>query len=224
MPPASSELLIVRVTPKGASRLRRNVPWCYRTELLEAPSTRPPAPGSVVGVADAQGNWIGQAFWASRSPIALRLLTRERPGDEAIDDTFFSRRLERALRRRAPLEGRDALRLVHGEGDLLPGLFVDRYGEGLVMQVLSEGMEARKERLAALLAERTGARCVLARNDGSGRDFEGLPREVRFLAGGPPARFDYHEGENSFGVDLEVDMKTGSFLDQVDNHLRAGEL
>ncbi|MFP2899848.1 class I SAM-dependent rRNA methyltransferase [Corallococcus sp. 4LFB] len=211
-----------RVSLKGAKTLRRGTPWVYRTELTEPPATD--TPGAVVAVVDPQGNPIGQALYARRSPLALRLLTRKGPNEEKVDDAFFIRRVEAALARRAVLPGRDGLRLVHGEADLLPGFFVDRYGQGLTVQTLSEGMDARKEMLARALVERTGASHVVCRDDASGRDFESLPREVRLLHGEGSARFTYHEGDNRFDVDLLGDMKTGAFLDQVDNHLRAGEL
>ena len=83
-----------------------------------------------------------------------------------------------SLARRAPLRQRDGVRLVHGEADLLPGLFVDRYGAGLSLQTLSEGMDVRKEWVARTLAELTGATHVVCRDDASGRDFEGLTREA----------------------------------------------
>jgi 23S rRNA (cytosine1962-C5)-methyltransferase len=213
---------IAVVSPKGAQRLRRGSPWAYRTELEQPPETQ--EPGAIVAVVDRQRNPVGQAFYAQRSPLALRLLTRRPASEERVDEAFFLSRLERALARRALYARRDAFRVVHGEADGLPGLFVDRYGSAFVVQHLSEGMEVRKEMLARLVAQHLGAVQVLARDDGSGRDFEGLPREVRFLVGGPPARVSFHEGENCFSVDLIEDMKTGSFLDQVDNHLRAGEL
>lgn len=219
---AKAGLPVAVVAPRGAQRLRRQNPWCYRTDVLRPPEGA--APGAVVQVQDPQGNPVGQAFWSTRSPLALRLLTRAAPSDEPVDDDFFRRRLEASLARRRPLAGRDALRLVHGESDLLPGLFVDRYGTGLVVQTLSEGADARKERLAGMLVELTGATHAVCRDDASGRDWEGLPREARLLHGAPPVRFAFHEGENRFEVDLLEDMKTGSFLDQVENHLRAGQL
>lgn len=213
----------VTVSPKGAQGLRRLSPWAWRTELEgQDPETLPP--GALVQVVDRQNNPIGQALLASRSPLALRLLTRRSAGQEPVDAAFFRRRLEAAIARRAPLRGRDGLRLVHGESDQLPGLFVDRYGDGLVLQTLSEGMDVRKEALARELQALTGARIVVARDDASGRDFEGLPREKRVLAGGGSTVCGYHEGEHRFEVDLLGDMKTGAFLDQVDNHLRAGQL
>src|SRR4051812_41616840 len=145
---AVRSLPTARVSLKGAKSLRRGNPWLYRTELTDPPpgDTR----GMVVAVVDPQGNPIGQAFYAHRSPLALRLLTRKPPSEEPVDDAFFRHRLEAALARRAPLKHRDGVRLVHGEADLLPGLFVDRYGSGLTVQTLSEGMDARKELVARL--------------------------------------------------------------------------
>jgi len=210
------------VTAKAARALRHLRPWCWRTDVMEAPTGE--AAGPVVNVVDPGGNPVGQALYAHHSPLALRLLTRRGPDEEPIDEDFLRRRLQASIRRRAALGPRDALRLVHGEADLLPGLVVDRYGKALVLQSLSEGMDARETMLARLLVELTGATRVVARDDGSGRDFEGLPREVRFLHGTGEAVVDFREGDNAFRVDLLHDMKTGGFLDQADNHLRAGQL
>ena len=210
------------VNPKGAQRLRKFQTWCYRNELVEPPETT--TAGAIVRVVDGQRNPIGQAFYAQRSPVALRLLTRKGPEDERVDEAFFVARLKAALARRASLAPRDAFRMVHGESDRLPGLFIDRYGAGLTLQTLSEGMDARKEMLAREAAKLLGATHVMCRDAASGRDFEGLPRETRMLLGEGSARFAFHEGANLFEVDLLGDMKTGSFLDQLDNHVRAGEL
>ncbi len=211
----------VVVSAKAARALRHLRPWCWRTDVLESPTGN--TPGPVVSVVDPGGNAVGQALYARTSPLALRLLTRRSADEEPIDDAFFRRRLEASLRRRLVLGPRDALRLVHAESDLLPGLVVDRYAGTLVLQSLSEGMDAREGLLSRLLVELTGATRVVARDDGSGRDFEGLPREVRSLHGvGNTA--DFREGENTFRVDVLQDMKTGSFLDQADNHLLAGQL
>lgn len=212
----------VKVTLKGAQAMRRSVPWVYRTEVADAPKNL--ERGAVVVVADPQGNFVAQAFWASKSPLALRVLSRRKPEEERVDDAFFRRRLEAALFRRASLKDRDGVRLVHAESDQLPGFFVDRYGPALVIQTLSEGAEVRKERWARMLVELTGLGRVVCRDDASGRDFEQLSREKRWLIGEGSSRVGYQEGKTRFEVDLLEDMKTGGFLDQVDNHLRAGEL
>ncbi len=210
------------VTPKAAKSLRKGNPWCYRTEITSMPKGLPP--GTIVDVVDLQKNPIGQAFAASASPLTLRLLTRKPSKDEACDDAFFARRLEAAWKRRAPLSKQDAFRVVHGESDLLPGLFVDRYADALSLQTLSEGAEVRKARWAQMLLEITGLRVVVNRDDASGRDFEGLKREKGVLAGSGTTQVTFHEGLNAFAVDLLEDAKTGSFLDQAGNHVRAGEL
>jgi 23S rRNA (cytosine1962-C5)-methyltransferase len=212
------------VNLKAAKLLRKGSPWCYRTELVSMPEGL--EPGAVVDVVDPQKNPIGQAFTAARSPIALRLVSRRPGAEERVDDAFFARRLELAVARRASLvaSGRDAFRVVHGEADLIPGLFVDRYAGALTLQTLSEGANARKARFAEQLASLLKAHVVVHRDDASGRDFEGLPREKGVLWGTGPTQVEYHEGPHRFGIDLVVDSKTGSFLDQVDNHLRAAEL
>jgi 23S rRNA (cytosine1962-C5)-methyltransferase len=210
------------VTPAGAKGLRGGNPWCYRAEVASWPAGL--APGEIVDVVDGQRNPVGQAFSASRSPLALRLLTRKPSRDEVIDEAFFSRRFAAALERRRALFARDAYRVVHGEADLVPGLFVDRYGDALTVQTLSEGADARKAEWAPALAKLTGARLVVCRDDASGRDFEGLGRETGVLTGAEPATVAYHEGPTRFEIDLLRDSKTGGFLDQVDNHLRAAEL
>jgi 23S rRNA (cytosine1962-C5)-methyltransferase len=187
----------VKVSLKGAQRLRAQQPWVYRQDVAKAPEGLPA--GAVVRVVDPQGNPVGAAFWATKSPLALRLLTRERV---EIDDAFFKERLKRSLLRRHALAARDGMRLVHGEADLLPGLFVDRYGAGLTLQTLSEGADVRKEQFAKWLVELTSCTHVVCRDDASGRDFEQLPRESKALVGSAPFRFEYHEGENRFEVDL----------------------
>jgi 23S rRNA (cytosine1962-C5)-methyltransferase len=127
-------------------------------------------------------------------------------------------------RRRALFPGADAVRVVHGEADLLPGYFADLYGGVLSVQHLAEWAEVHRATLARLLAEVTGARAVVFRDDGSSRDFESLPRHKGVLLGEPPGELGYHEGDVALTVDLLADHKTGGYLDQRENHLLAGQL
>jgi 23S rRNA (cytosine1962-C5)-methyltransferase len=210
----------VTVSQKGAARARAGHPWIFRADVTGAPEGL--ASGCEVRVADARQNFIGRAFWAVKSPIALRVLSRH---DGALDEELLAARLRRALeRRRAMFPGADAFRLLHGEADLLPGYFVDWYNGIAAVQHLAEWAESRREQLARLVVELTGARAVVARDDGSARDFEGLPRRSELLFGQAPAVARYHEGSIELSVDLLGDHKTGGYLDQVENHLRAGEL
>ncbi len=172
-------------------------------------------------MADARGNFIARGFWAAKSPIALRVLSRQ---DMELDEELLATRLRRAWdRRRAIFPGADAFRLAHGEADLLPGYFVDVYGGVAAVQHLAEWTEARREQLARMVVELTGVRAVVARDDGSAREFEHLPRRVDALFGSD-FRARYHEGDVALEVDLLADHKTGGYLDQAENHLRAGEL
>jgi len=209
----------VTVTQKGAARARAGHPWIFRADVADAPDGL--ISGAEVRLADARGNFIARGFWAVKSPIALRVLSRQ---DSALDEELLASRLRRAYeRRRALFPGADAFRLAHGEADLLPGYFVDLYGDVAAVQHLSEWAEARREQLARMVVELTGARAVVARDDGSAREFEHLPRRAEPLFGnGFGVR--YREGEIALEVDLLADHKTGGYLDQVENHLRAGEL
>ena len=207
------------VSPKGAARARAGHPWIFRADVLRAPEDA--ISGAEVRIADARGNFIARGFWAAQSPIALRVLSRQ---DSALDEELLAGRLRRAFERRKALFPRaDAFRLAHGEADLLPGYFVDLYGDIAAVQHLAEWAEARREQLARLVVELTSARAVVARDDGSAREFERLPRRAGPLFG-QDFRARYHEGEIELEVDLLADHKTGGYLDQVENHLRAGEL
>ncbi|HET7788794.1 MAG TPA: class I SAM-dependent rRNA methyltransferase [Myxococcales bacterium] len=209
----------VIVSQKGAARARAGHPWIFRGDITQAPSGL--ISGSEVRIADARGNFIARGFWAVRSPIALRVLSRT---DSPLDEELLATRLRRAFeRRKAMFPQADAFRVVHGEADLLPGWFADMYDGIAAVQHLSEWAEARREQLARMLVEVTGARAVVARDDGSARDFEQLPRRAEPLLG-TEFRAQYHEGALALEVDLLADHKTGGYLDQRENHLRAGEL
>lgn len=209
---------VAKVSGRAARRLRGGGPWVYRQDVSSEPEAES---GEVVRVTDERGTFIGQAFWATASPIALRMLTRS---EEPVDAAFFRRRLEAALARRQRLfPTDDAYRVVHGEADLLPGLFVDRYGDALTIQTISEGMAAREAEVVQALDELLSPRLIALRNDTASRDFEGLPRTSSLAKGEGPAIATFHEGENLFEIDLIADAKTGSFLDQRENHLRATE-
>jgi 23S rRNA (cytosine1962-C5)-methyltransferase len=219
-----SEIASVTVSARGAARARSGHPWIFRADVASAQPGL--AQGSEVRVADARGNFIARAFWAAKSPIALRILSRK---DEPLDDAFLEARLVAALERRRALGlardgGGEAFRLLHGEADLLPGYFADVYGRIASVQHLAEWAEARRDGLAALLAKVAGVTTVVARDDGSARDFEGLPRQKATLLGDPPGQVRYREGEIELSVDLLADHKTGGYLDQRENHLLAGSL
>lgn len=217
MPPPNA----VKLTARGASRVRGGHPWVPRPEL----TTRPPPDVDALLVLDEQGRPLGSALVCpAPAPVALRIYAR---GETFVpfDDALISGRLGAAIARRdALLPGVEARRLVHAEADGLPGLFVDAYGDAMVLQTSTHALDRRAARIAALLAEAHGARLVVRRDDGSIRDHEELPRERAVLHGSGGTIVRYREGAATFEVDLFTDRKTGAFLDQRDNHLRVAAL
>lgn len=219
--------------PGRDARLRAGHLWIYRAEIARV--TGEPADGDAVAVHDAAGRHLGTGLYNSRSLITVRLLTT---ADRDLDDAFFRGRLERAAAlRRDVVADTTAYRLVFGESDLLPGLIVDRYAGTLVMQTLTAGMDRRKEMLARLLLELTGAGSVYARNDPAVRRLEGLPRETGWLVapsgshvaqpagpGDGPVEVAVEESGASFVVDVAAGQKTGFFLDQRENRVYAAGL
>ncbi len=209
----------VTVSRRGAERLAGGHPWIYRSDVEKAP--RPGEDADVVVVKDGRGRFLGKAFWSTRSKIAVRVITRD---DVAIDEAFFGERLASALAlRRATFPDERSMRLVHGEADLIPGLVVDRYEDVVVLQTLIPATDRRKELFAELLASALAPRSILERNDVRVRELEGLAQVKGILRGPDPGPIEYHEGAVRMRLDLLAGQKTGAFLDQRENHLRAGE-
>src|SRR5512133_720926 len=209
----------VSITRRGADRLAGGHSWIYRGDIEKAGHGI--ASGDVVAIKDGRGRFLAKAFWSEKSQIALRVVTRD---EEAIDDEFLAGRIDRAAAlRELALPGVEAVRAFHGEADLLPGLVADRYGDVVVIQTLIPATDRIKERLAALLAERLGARTVVERNDVRVRELEGLTQVKGILRGPEPGPSEYREGEVRLALDVVGGQKTGAFLDQRENHLRAGE-
>jgi 23S rRNA (cytosine1962-C5)-methyltransferase len=199
--------------PGREARLAGGHQWIYAGEIRSMDGTA--QPGDVVDVRAADRTFLGRGYFNPRSTIAIRLLTRQR---EAIDDAFFRRRLEGALAlRRRVVSGTTACRLVYSEGDGLPGLVVDRYGDLLVVQVLTLGMARQQERLVRMLQELAQPAAIYGRNDVPVRRLEGLPQEAGFLAGEAPVLVDIEEGGLRFRVDVARGQKTGFYLDQREN-------
>ena len=209
----------VTVTRRGAERLAGGHLWIYRADVEKAPAAL--EGGEVVAVVDGRGRFLAKAFWSARSQIALRAVTRD---EEPVDEAFFAARLASAIALRERAFGsEESVRLVHGEADLLPGLVVDRYGDVLVMQTLAPATDRRKGLLADLLWNAFSLRCIVERNDVKVRELEGLPQQKGIVRGVEPGPIAYREGEVRMTVDVLSGQKTGAFLDQRENRLRAGE-
>lgn len=205
----------VVISSRGVERLRSGHFWVYRSDIREAQA----GPGAVVRVTDERGRFHGQAFYSDKSQIAVRLLTRE---DVPVDRAFFTERFRAAAAYRdIVVEDTDAFRLVYGESDRLPSIVVDRYGDYLVIQTLSQAAERRKELLVEILAELFSPKGILERNDPKVRLLEGLEQRVSVVHGEIPDEIVAKENGISFVYDLAKGQKTGSFLDQRENHRAA---
>jgi 23S rRNA (cytosine1962-C5)-methyltransferase len=202
----------VIISPRGVERIRAGHLWVYRSDVREVRAQ----PGAIVRVTDERSRCHGWAFYSEKSQISIRLLTRD---DAPIGRDFFAERLRRAAEyRKLVVENSDAFRLVYSEADLLPSIIVDRYGEYFVMQTLSQGAERVKPLLVELLVELFAPKGILERNDPRVRLLEGLGQQVGVLHGEIPAEIVVKENGIAFLCDLAKGQKTGSFLDQRENH------
>ena len=207
------------ISAKGAARVRDGHLWIYRSDVTTRPKVET---GAIVQVTDNRGHFIAQAHFGAESEITLRLLTKE---DAPINREFWRRRLMAAADwRRQIVTDTDAYRLVHSEGDYLPGLIIDRYGDCFVLQTLTRGMDLLKPMWVELLTEEFQPRLIVERNDAKVRQFEGLPmiNSVLFAKdGSTAAEFPITENGIRFQVDLLEGQKTGAFLDQRENRAAA---
>jgi len=202
----------VVVSARGEQRVRAGHPWIYRTDVVDVSATA----GEIVDVIGPRRRKIGSALFSDQSQISIRMLT---VGEEAVaDDALLRTRIERAIRFRESL-GLDttAYRLVHGEADLLPSLVVDRYGDYLVIQALSQGMDRLLPAITLILVDLLKPAGILARNDPKVRALEGLPQSIDVLYGEIPDSILVREGPVEYDVDLRKGQKTGLFLDQREN-------
>jgi 23S rRNA (cytosine1962-C5)-methyltransferase len=203
------------VNQRGSERLRLGHPWIYRSDVVKVHGEA----GAIVRVSDARGRFLGSAFYSDRSQISLRLVSRD---DAPIDRAFFTERLLAAARyRKQVVSDTDCFRLCYGESDQIPALVVDRYGDYLSIQTLSQTADRQKGLLVEILQELFAPKGIIERNDPRVRLLEGLEQKVSVLAGTVPEKIIARENDIQFHYDLFHGQKTGSFLDQRENHRAA---
>jgi 23S rRNA (cytosine1962-C5)-methyltransferase len=206
---------IAVLTKKGAARAQSGHPWIYRSDVVDAEGD----PGDLVRVLDRDGHFLGYAFYNPKSEITLRIATRE---DEEINEAFFRSRVEKAQAYREALRiDANAYRLLHAEADGIPGLIVDRYVDFFVLQVGSAAIEQRLDQIVGVLENLFAPTGILFRGDSTARRREGLSTGVRVLSGQVPDFAVGREGSIRYRANLWTGQKTGSFLDQRENHLAA---
>lgn len=210
---------LATVSPRGVKRLKGGHPWVFKSDIIDRPRT----PAGIVRVESGRGEPLGWALWSPQSEISLRQLE---PHPARVPDAdWWSAKLGAAIARRADIAATsNAYRLVHGEGDLLPSLIVDRYDGIIVVQLLSAGLDAMRDVIVSALVRLTGCTGVLARNDPGARAREGLPREVELLFGDVPPTVEVMEHGVRFIAAPWDGQKTGAFLDQRENRVLIGTL
>lgn len=207
-----------RVSRRGAARWLRGHPWIYRSDLTSAPSCA----AGAVRVYDESGRIVGTALWSPTSQISLRMLTRD---DHVIAAGFWRERIAAAISYRESLGiDANAYRVVHGEADGMPSLVVDRYGDYLVAQFLSAGIEAFRPDIVGALVDLLAPKGLLARNDPAVRVHENLTQSIELLYGDVPEEIEVHEADVRYLAAPWRGQKTGAFLDQRENRMRAGQL
>lgn len=201
------------ITSKGVQDLQSGHVWVLRNQIVKAEIWG----AGLTLVEDERGRRVGLGLYSPSSVIALRMLLRGEK-DFTLDD--LRGRLQKAKQRRTQdLPGKDTYRLVHGEADQLPGIFIDRYDDQLVLQTTCAGADMLEPLLIDEMLQTFQPRTLVIRNDTAIRGKESLPQTTRVVVGREPIWAQFLEGTVPLTVDLMHDQKTGAFLDQADNHV-----
>lgn len=212
----------VGLKPEAHKRVLQGHPWVFSNEIAMEPEVKALKPGAVVRLVSAGGEALGTAIFNRRPLIAARLLSRD--PEAAIDETFFRGRIEAALRLRERFFDRPYYRLIHAESDGLPGTIIDRFGDCLVIQVNTAGMDRLLPDLLAALDRVLAPKTVVLRNDSPAREMEGLGSEFRLAKGSLDGPVELVENGLRFLADLREGQKTGWFFDQRRNRAQVAAL
>jgi 23S rRNA (cytosine1962-C5)-methyltransferase len=220
MPPTKSAIPTVKISPRGATRLKSGHVWVYRSDILSADAI---PPGSLVAVTDQRGKPLGTALYSSSSQIAIRMLSRDPIADLP---TEIRQRITNAVAYREPLvHDTNAYRLVFSEADFLPGLIVDRYNDILSLQILTQAMDANavRETVLSQLTEHPKPASIVERVDPRVRELETLPPRASGLLHGEKTATTFTMNSVQFHFDALEGQKTGAFLDQRENYAAAAQ-
>ena len=203
-------------------RARAGYPWVYSNEIVMDPAVKKLPPGTLAALVAANGEPLGVAMFNSHTLIAARLLDRDPAA--VVDAAFLGRRLAAAMALRERLYPGGFYRLIHAEADGLPGLVIDRYGDALVIQANTAGMDRLLPELLAAVEAELAPKIVVLRNDSAARQLETLPAEVKVAKGEIAGPIEMIENGARFVVDLQGGQKTGWFFDQRDNRAAVSRL
>jgi 23S rRNA (cytosine1962-C5)-methyltransferase len=216
----SADVPVVKISPRGASRLKDGHVWVYRSDIVSAEGV--PA-GALVGVVDHRGESLGSALYSSSSQIAIRLISQDPIADFPA---LLRQRIADAIAyRESIVRDTNAYRVIFSEADFLPGLIVDRYNDILSMQILTQAMDAEivRQTLTSELTERLHPAAIVERVDPRVRQLEELPPRASGLVQGEKASTIFTINGIQFHFDALEGQKTGAFLDQRENYAAAAQ-
>jgi 23S rRNA (cytosine1962-C5)-methyltransferase len=228
--PKQSDLPEVKVSPRGAARLKSGHVWVYRSDIVSAEGV---PPGSLVTVSDQHGKSLGTALYSSSSQIAIRLISRDMISREtsshdpiASFPALLRERIAAAIAYREQIvRDTNAYRVIFSEADFLPGLIVDHYNDILSFQILTQGMDATpvRETVLAKLTEFVKPESIVERVDPRVRELESLPLRPSGLLQGEKTSTNFTMNAVQFHFDALEGQKTGAFLDQRENYAAAAQ-
>ena len=212
----SSKRPAVRLRPGQDRRIRNGSPWVFSNEIDMDWTAKDLPPGTLVELQSAEGSRLACGYFNARSLISVRLLA---PAGMDIDESFFATLFERAGKLRTRFYSAPYYRLINAEGDGLPGLTIDRFGDICVVQMTTAGIENLQDIIIAALNRTIAPAAVMLRNDSPARSLEGLPLYSRLTKGEVPARIAVIENDARFFADPAKGQKSGWYYDQRDNRL-----
>lgn len=207
----------VTLNSKAIHRLQQGHPWIFRSDIRAGKDL----PAGVGDLESAQGKFLGKALYSPHSEIAIRFLTSQKI---EVNQNFWKEKLLQAKQLREELQiASNAYRIVFGESDGIPSFILDKYDSAYSFQILSAGLEAERESLLSALEEVFSPSMLVERNDVSVRRLEQLPQSSLIIKGDASSLQMIEEGNLQFEVNLLEGQKTGAFLDQRNNRLKAAE-
>ncbi|MEK7398163.1 MAG: class I SAM-dependent rRNA methyltransferase [Candidatus Poribacteria bacterium] len=206
----------VILKPKKEKPIIQNHPWIFSGAIGKIEGN--PQDGDIVDVFDSSGNFLAKGYINQKSQITVRILTKDK---EEINESFFKRRIAQAIKYRQEilnLKGYDAYRLIHDSADMLPGFIVDKYADFIVVQILTFGIEKRRDVFINIINELLNPKGVYERSDSPVRKKEGLtPISGLIFGQEPPDLLNIRQKNVNILVDIKSGQKTGTFLDQREN-------
>jgi len=211
---------VVKVSRRGANRLKEGHVWVYRSDIVSADGV---APGALVAVADDREKFLGTALYSSASQIAIRMISKD-----AVKDLsgLLRKRIQEAIAyRKQVVQNTDAYRIIFSEADFLPGLIVDRYNDVLSLQILTQAMDTEgvRQTIVSELTERLQPAAIVERVDPRVRELEQLPARASSLLHGDKATSIFTMNGVRFHYEAFEGQKTGAFLDQRENYAAAAQ-